>query len=87
MTIVLGFGAAAVLGSDAVRASNTAGNTAVPLLALDLGGGAGSTGGTVLFAVVAAVAFATILAVVSRHHARVVRLRGTRPVCLSTTPA
>jgi cation/acetate symporter len=65
MTIVLGFGAAAVVGSDAVRTSNTAGNTAVPLLALDLGGGAGSTGGTVLFAVVAAIAFATILAVVA----------------------
>ncbi|MGI5403385.1 solute symporter family protein [Streptomyces sp. CA-135486] len=65
MTIVLGFGAAAVLGSDEVRKSNGAGNTAVPLLALDLGGGAGTTGGTVLFAVVAAVAFATILAVVA----------------------
>ncbi|WP_175408461.1 cation acetate symporter [Streptomyces sp. TRM64462] len=65
MTIVLGFGAAALLGTDAVRASNAAGNTAVPLLAIDLGGGAGSTGGTVLFAVVAAVAFATILAVVA----------------------
>ncbi|MFE2596834.1 cation acetate symporter [Streptomyces sp. NPDC059396] len=65
MTIVLGFGAAALVGSDAVRASNAAGNTAVPLLALDLGGGAGSTGGTVLFAVVAAIAFATILAVVA----------------------
>ncbi|MCX4819846.1 cation acetate symporter [Streptomyces sp. NBC_01142] len=65
MTIVLGFGAAAVLGTDEVRQSNAAGNTAVPLLALDLGGGAGSTGGTVLFAVVAAVAFATILAVVA----------------------
>ncbi|MFF8731151.1 cation acetate symporter [Streptomyces sp. NPDC015171] len=65
MTIVLGFGAAAVVGTQAVRASNAAGNTAVPLLALDLGGGAGSTGGTVLFAVVAAVAFATILAVVA----------------------
>ncbi|MEU7027654.1 cation acetate symporter [Streptomyces sp. NPDC046275] len=65
MTIVLGFGAAAVVGPDTVRASNAAGNTAVPLLALDLGGGAGSTGGTVLFAVVAAVAFATILAVVA----------------------
>ncbi|MCX4515216.1 cation acetate symporter [Streptomyces sp. NBC_01619] len=65
MTIVLGFGAAAILGTDDVRASNAAGNTAVPLLALDLGGGAGSTGGTVLFAVVAAVAFATILAVVA----------------------
>ncbi|MFF8566072.1 cation acetate symporter [Streptomyces albidoflavus] len=65
MTIVLGFGAAALLGSDAVRSSHASGNTAVPLLALDLGGGAGSTGGTVLFAVVAAVAFATILAVVA----------------------
>ncbi|MFG3498190.1 cation acetate symporter [Streptomyces sp. NPDC047928] len=65
MTIVLGFGAAALLGSDRVRESSAAGNTAVPLLALDLGGGTGSTGGTVLFAVVAAVAFATILAVVA----------------------
>lgn len=65
MTIVLGFGAAALVGSDQVRASNPAGNTAVPLLALEVGGGAGSTGGTVLFAVVAAVAFATILAVVA----------------------
>jgi cation/acetate symporter len=65
MTIVLGFGAAAIVGPDAVRGSNAAGNTAVPLLALDLGGGAQSTGGTVLFAIVAAVAFATILAVVA----------------------
>ncbi|MEU6550945.1 cation acetate symporter [Streptomyces sp. NPDC046915] len=65
MTIVLGFGAAAIVGPEEVRRSNAAGNTAVPLLALDLGGGADSTGGTVLFAVVAAVAFATILAVVA----------------------
>nr|WP_202036060.1 cation acetate symporter [Streptomyces mexicanus] len=65
MTIVLGFGAAALIGPEAVRRSNAAGNTAVPLLALDLGGGADSTGGTILFAVVAAVAFATILAVVA----------------------
>lgn len=65
MTMVLGLGAAAVVGSGAVRASNAAGNTAVPLLALDLGGGAGSTGGTVLFAVVGSIAFATILAVVA----------------------
>ncbi|MFJ4989863.1 cation acetate symporter [Streptomyces sp. NPDC088732] len=65
MIIVLGVAAAAVVGSDAVRTSNAAGNTAVPLLALDLGGGAGSTGGTVLFAVVGAIAFATILAVVA----------------------
>ncbi|MFF2652754.1 cation acetate symporter [Streptomyces sp. NPDC058045] len=65
MTIVLGFGAAAVVGTGTVRASQPAGNTAVPLLALDLGGGPDSAGGTVLFAVVAAVAFATILAVVA----------------------
>ncbi|MEW2484713.1 cation acetate symporter [Streptomyces sp. NPDC048411] len=65
MTIVLGFGAAALVGSADVRASSPAGNTAVPLLALVLGGGEGSTGGAILFAVVAAVAFATILAVVA----------------------
>ncbi|MET7482015.1 cation acetate symporter [Streptomyces sp. NPDC005538] len=64
MTIVLGFAAAAIVGPQAVQKSNAAGNTAVPLLALDLGG-ADSTGGTVLFAIVAAVAFATILAVVA----------------------
>ncbi|MGY6025763.1 solute symporter family protein [Streptomyces spinosirectus] len=65
MTFVLGFGAAAIVGPEAIRGANAAGNTAIPLLALDLGGGANSTGGTVLFAVVAAVAFATILAVVA----------------------
>jgi len=65
MTIVLGFGAAAVVGSGTVRSSNEAGNTAVPLLAEALGGGSGTTGGAVLFAVVGAVAFATILAVVA----------------------
>ncbi|MER5889939.1 cation acetate symporter [Streptomyces sp. NPDC001941] len=65
MTIVLGFGAAAIVGSAQVRASNAAGNTAVPLLALDLGGGEGTAGGAVLFGVVAAIAFATILAVVA----------------------
>ena len=65
MTIVLGFGAAALVGSDTVRSSNEAGNTAVPLLAEVLGGGSGTTGGAVLFAVVGAVAFATILAVVA----------------------
>ncbi|MET9693254.1 cation acetate symporter [Streptomyces sp. NPDC006514] len=65
MTIVLGFGAAALVGPDEVRASNASGNTAVPLLAAFLGGGADSTGGAVLFAFVAAIAFATILAVVA----------------------
>lgn len=65
MTIVLGLGAAALVGTDAVRGPDGAGNTAVPLLAAELGGGAGSAGGAALFAVVSAVAFATILAVVA----------------------
>ncbi len=65
MTLVLGLGSAALVGSPAVASSDRTGNTAVPLLALRLGGGGGSTSGTVLFAVVGAVAFATILAVVA----------------------
>ncbi|MFJ6216306.1 cation acetate symporter [Streptomyces sp. NPDC092296] len=65
MAIVLGLGAAAIVGSGAVRADDPAGNTAVPLLALELGGGAATTGGLLLFAVTSAVAFATILAVVA----------------------
>ncbi|GAA2930796.1 hypothetical protein GCM10020221_28250 [Streptomyces thioluteus] len=65
MTIALGFGAAALVGSKAIIASNESGNTAAPLLAEEVGGGAGSTGGAVLLAVISAVAFATILAVVA----------------------
>ncbi|MYS08882.1 cation/acetate symporter ActP [Streptomyces sp. SID6041] len=65
MTIVLGFGAAALLKGDTITASNKAGNTAAPLTALEVGGGAGSTGGAILLAVISAVAFATILAVVA----------------------
>ncbi|MFE2601235.1 cation acetate symporter [Streptomyces sp. NPDC059396] len=65
MTIVLGFGAAALLKQDDIIASNKAGNTAAPLAALEIGGGAGSTGGAILLAVISAVAFATILAVVA----------------------
>ncbi|MFE7115148.1 cation acetate symporter [Streptomyces sp. NPDC057654] len=65
MTIALGFGAAALVGSKAIIASNEAGNTAAPLLAQEVGGGADSTGGAILLAVISAVAFATILAVVA----------------------
>ena len=43
----------------------SAGNLASPLLAEEVGGGAGSTGGAILLAFIAAVAFATILAVVA----------------------
>ncbi|MCK8678963.1 MULTISPECIES: cation acetate symporter [Streptomyces] len=64
MTIALGFGAAAIVGPEEITASNKAGNTAAPLLALHIGG-VDSAGGAILLAVISAVAFATILAVVA----------------------
>ena len=66
MTLVLGFGAAALLdtGPDSEVAAS-GGNLASPLLAEAVGGGAGSTGGAILLALISAVAFATILAVVA----------------------
>ncbi len=67
MTLVLGFGAAALLDttSEESRVAASSGNLASPLLAEQVGGGAGSLGGAVLLALIAAVAFATILAVVA----------------------
>jgi cation/acetate symporter len=65
MTTLLGFGAAALVGKDAITAANKAGNSAAPLLALQLGGGNGTFGGEILVAFVSAVTFATILAVVA----------------------
>ena len=62
MTLVLGFGAAALVNRENIDAG---GNLASPLLAEAVGGGAGSTGGAVLLALISAVAFATILAVVA----------------------
>ncbi|CAN5655672.1 cation acetate symporter [soil metagenome] len=65
-TLVLGFGAAALLkGDQATQVATSGGNLASPLLAEAVGGGGGSTGGAILLAVIAAVAFATILAVVA----------------------
>jgi cation/acetate symporter len=64
MTIALGFGAAAIVGPAEIKASNPAGNTAAPLLALHIGG-VDSTWGAILLSVISAVAFATILAVVA----------------------
>ncbi|MFE5914934.1 cation acetate symporter [Streptomyces wedmorensis] len=58
MAGVLGFGAAALVGRDAIVADSPAGNTAVPLLADRLGG-------LPLVSLVSCVAFATILAVVA----------------------
>ncbi len=65
-TLVLGFGAAAMLSKDKMAdVAASGGNLAAPLLAEAVGGGDGSTGGAVLLALISAVAFATILAVVA----------------------
>ncbi|MCF4006732.1 cation acetate symporter [Corynebacterium uropygiale] len=58
MTLVLGFGAAALVGPDRVHNAPGGANAAAPLLALELGG-------SIFMAAIAAVAFATVLAVVA----------------------
>jgi cation/acetate symporter len=65
MVMIIGLGARALLGAGGEEAAGTAGNLAVPNLALELGGGEGSAGGEIFLAIVAAVALATILAVVA----------------------
>jgi cation/acetate symporter len=57
-TLVLGYGAAALIGADVIRAAPGGGNSAAPLLAFELGG-------PLLLGIISAVAFATILAVVA----------------------
>jgi cation/acetate symporter len=57
-TLVLGFGAAKYVGAAKITGAPGKGNSAAPLLAYELGG-------TLLLGVIAAVAFATILAVVA----------------------
>ena len=58
ITLVLGFGAAALVGPDRILAAPGGANAAAPLLALEVGG-------TVFMAIISAVAFATVLAVVA----------------------
>jgi len=66
MTLVLGFGAAALVDTGkGSQIQTSAGNLASPLLAQAVGGGEGTLGGSVLLALISAVAFATILAVVA----------------------
>ncbi|GGU07694.1 solute symporter family protein [Actinomadura citrea] len=66
MTLALGFGAAALVGRSAIVAQDPSGNTAVPQLAQAVGQHVGGrAGGDVMLAFIGAVAFATILAVVS----------------------
>jgi len=66
MTLALGFGAAAIVGPEEIIAQDPAGNTAAPQLARAIGEDFfGTTGGTIMLAFIASVAFATILAVVA----------------------
>ncbi|MFI6318133.1 cation acetate symporter [Nonomuraea sp. NPDC050556] len=66
MTLALGFGATALVGRDAITAQDPTGNTAALQLAHVLGTYVGGpVGGDLLLAFIGAVAFATILAVVS----------------------
>jgi cation/acetate symporter len=58
ITFVLGFGAAVIVGRDAINAVDKGGNMAAPLLAE-------AVGGTAFLGFISAVAFATILAVVA----------------------
>jgi cation/acetate symporter len=58
LTFVLGFGAMALVGQNPIKAIDKGGNMAAPLLAENVGG-------TAFFGFIAAVAFATILAVVA----------------------
>jgi cation/acetate symporter len=65
LTTFIGFGARAILGENGVEAAGKGGNLAAPNLAQELGGGEGTVGGDAFLAIIAAIAFATILAVVA----------------------
>ena len=65
MVMIVGVGARGILSDAGVKAAGPTGNLAIPELALNLGGGEGSTGGDIFLAVISAVALATILAVVA----------------------
>ena len=58
LTLVVGYGAAALVGPEAINAAPGKANSAAPLLAYELGG-------SVLLGVISGIAFATILAVVA----------------------
>ena len=65
LTLFLGTGAAIHVGAVKIMAADGGGNMAAPLLAQYLGGGADSMLGNLMLSFVAAVAFATIVAVVA----------------------
>jgi cation/acetate symporter len=58
LSLVMGYGAAALVGADKINAAPGKANSAAPLLAFELGG-------EILLGLISAIAFATILAVVA----------------------
>lgn len=64
-TTIFGLAAATYVGQEAIKTAGGGGNLTLPLLAQYLGGGKGTFGGDLMLGFVAAVAVATILAVVS----------------------
>ncbi len=65
MVTIIGFGAALYITPQQIMAVDKGGNMAAPMIAQYLGGGVGSISGDLLMAFVCAVAFSTIIAVVS----------------------
>lgn len=65
LIVVIGFSAALNVGPKAILAMDKGGNLAAPMLAQFLGGGPDSLLGNFMLAIVAAVSFATIVAVVA----------------------
>jgi cation/acetate symporter len=65
LTLFLGLGAALRIGPAEILAVDPGGNMAAPMLAQALGGGPDSVRGNFMLAFIAAVAFSTIIAVVS----------------------
>jgi cation/acetate symporter len=63
--VVIGFAAAYYVGAPLITSLDKGGNLAAPLLAQALVGGRNSVGGDLMLAFIAAVAFATIVAVVA----------------------
>ncbi|MFJ5780023.1 cation acetate symporter [Streptomyces sp. NPDC093094] len=63
--VIAGLGAAGVVGGQKIRGADSSGQTALLLLAGDLGGGISGLAGNVLYAAVACSVFVTVLAVVA----------------------
>jgi cation/acetate symporter len=73
LTTFLGFGAAALVGHEAITGADKAGNMAGPLLAQAIGGGEGSFGGDLFLAVVAGLTITASSSFAHDFYANVMR--------------